>query len=475
MSLGLLVTIWMIQMVFVFFWPNTWQRQRLGWVWLLGYLVGVFVLLPSCQAAEKLLLMSVGLLSVVKTTRLLQLEQTAIKQYSLWGLFAYMALWPGVDPKGFQKRETFPTPKIESDAGRRFVRGYVFCWAGFILLILSSLNLFEVSRDAQSWLGLMSLLLMIHLGFSDVLSSVMPVCGWRVRPLFNEPFKSTSLQDFWSHRWNVAFVEMNIQLFVPLCKPLFGKTGTIFAVFLISGLLHEVAISFPVNQGWGSPMLYFLIQGVALFALEPFLKITAQPVCVRRLWTWAWILLPVPLLFHQPFRFELILPLLDGVHGMLTQWSLYQWFDLAIFLAGVGHFCTLLAGTQLPSRLNWKEELAKVSSFNRKIFLNYYATVGLTIIGFGVLTLIFKSEMLSGSYSALCLATLIALFWTMRVLVDFFYFKHEDWPKGFLFVTGHAALTTLFVLMASVYWGLIYCYWGLGWPALPQANLGVIL
>jgi alginate O-acetyltransferase complex protein AlgI len=274
----------------------------------------------------------------------------------------------------------------------------------------------------------------------------------------------------------VAFVEMNIQLFVPLCKPWLGKNGTIFAVFLISGLLHEAAISFPVldlnlahlnlNQGWGSPMLYFLIQGVALFALEPFFKITSQPKWLRRLWTWAWILLPVPLLFHQPFRFVLILPLLDWLQGLLTQWTLYQWFDLAIVLAGIGHFCTLLAGTQLPLRLNWRDELAKVSSFNRKIFLNYYATVGLTIIGFGFLTLIFKNELLAGAHSALTLAALIALFWTMRVLVDFFYFKHEEWPEGFLFVAGHAALTTLFILMASVYWGLIYCFWVLGWHAL---------
>lgn len=475
MSLGLLVTIWTIQMVFVFLWPNAWYRKAFGWLYLLGYLGVVLVLFSSCQAAEKLLLMSVGLLSVVKTTRLLQVDEWAIKQYSFWGLFAYMAFWPGVDPKGFQKREESLGSKQESEAGRRFLRGYIFLAVGLILFLFSSLNLFKLSQEVQSWLGLVSLLLMIHLGFSDILSSLMQISGWRVRPLFNEPLKSTSLQDFWSHRWNVAFVEMNIQLFVPLCKPFFGKTGTIFAVFFISGLLHELAISFPVNQGWGLPMLYFLIQGVALFALEPLLKITTQPVCVRRLWTWAWVLLPVPLLFHEPFRVELILSLLEGVKSVLTQWSLYDWFSLAITLAGIGHFCTLLAGTQLPIRLNWKEELAKVSSFNRKIFLNYYATVGLTIIGFGGLTLIFKNELLAGSDTALCLAFLIALFWTMRVLVDIFYFKHEEWPKGFLFAAGHAALTTLFILMASVYWGLIFCFWGLGWSALPHTDMGTIL
>jgi uncharacterized RDD family membrane protein YckC len=88
MSLGLLVAIWMIQMVFVLFWPNAWHRKTIGWLWLLGYLVGVFLFSPFFQAADKLLLMSAGLLSVVKTTRLLQVEQTAIQQYSLGGLFS---------------------------------------------------------------------------------------------------------------------------------------------------------------------------------------------------------------------------------------------------------------------------------------------------------------------------------------------------------------------------------------------------
>src|SRR5260221_553933 len=57
-------------------------------------------------------------------------------------------------------------------------------------------------------------------------------------------------------RWNLAFVEMDRALFL---KPLARKLGTraaVFGVFIISGLFHEVAISFPVNHGWGMPLLY---------------------------------------------------------------------------------------------------------------------------------------------------------------------------------------------------------------------------
>ena len=45
-------------------------------------------------------------------------------------------------------------------------------------------------------------------------------------------------------------------------------------------------------------------------------------------------------------------------------------------------------------------------------------------------------------------------YWTARILVDAFYFSHEDWPKGTAFVMGHALLTLLFFVLAASYLGL---------------------
>jgi len=36
-------------------------------------------------------------------------------------------------------------------------------------------------------------------------------------------------------------------------------------------------------------------------------------------------------------------------------------------------------------------------------------------------------------------------------MVDAFYFSHEDWPKGKLFMVGHFCLTSLFAFLASSY------------------------
>lgn len=129
-------------------------------------------------------------------------------------------------------------------------------------------------------------------------------------------------------------------------------------------------------------------------------------------------------------------------------------FDLILWLAGAGHFVILAASAQVPSRLRWKQDLAQLMPFNRKLLWVQSGFTVLTIVAFGALTLALHREMLRGDRAAMGLACFIAIYWTVRILVDAFYFSHEDWPKGRPFVIGHILLTTLFVALASSYWGM---------------------
>src|ERR1700722_18931498 len=129
-------------------------------------------------------------------------------------------------------------------------------------------------------------------------------------------------------------------------------------------------------------------------------------------------------------------------------------FDLALWLAGAGHFGILFASFQVPSRLRWKEDLAHLMPFNRKLLWVQGSFTVLTIIAFATLTLALHSELLRGDRAALGLACFIGTYWTARILVDAFYFSHEDWPQGRQFVIGHALLTGLFAALACSYWGL---------------------
>lgn len=129
-------------------------------------------------------------------------------------------------------------------------------------------------------------------------------------------------------------------------------------------------------------------------------------------------------------------------------------FDLVLWLASAGHFVILAASFQVPSRLRWKQDLAQLMPFNRKLLWVQGGFTVLTIIAFGTLTLVLHAELLRGDRAAMALACFIAIYWTARILVDAFYFNHEDWPHGSQFVIGHTLLTGLFVALAASYGGL---------------------
>jgi hypothetical protein len=128
-----------------------------------------------------------------------------------------------------------------------------------------------------------------------------------------------------------------------------------------------------------------------------------------------------------------------------------QWISLALWLAAVGHFCVLIASFQVPSRLRWKEDLAKLMPFNRKLLWVHGGFAVYTILAFGVMSVVLHDEMIRGERGALVLATFIGVYWLMRIVVDFTYYSHEDWPKGRVFAAGHALLTALFAFLSITY------------------------
>lgn len=130
-------------------------------------------------------------------------------------------------------------------------------------------------------------------------------------------------------------------------------------------------------------------------------------------------------------------------------------FSTALWLAGVGHFCVLIASFQVPSKLGWKEDLRKLTPFNRKLMWVHGGFAVLTIIAFGILTLALHSELLRGDRAAMGLALFIGVYWAARIAVDFLYYQHSDWPAGREFVLGHILLTMLFAYLAVTNLGLV--------------------
>jgi RsiW-degrading membrane proteinase PrsW (M82 family) len=132
-----------------------------------------------------------------------------------------------------------------------------------------------------------------------------------------------------------------------------------------------------------------------------------------------------------------------------------HFFDLDLWLAGSGHFVVLIASFQVPARLQWKQDLARLMPLNRKLLWVQSGFTVLTIMAFGTLTLALHRELLRGDRAAMGVTCFIAIYWTTRILVDAFYFSHQDWPSGRQFVVGHFLLTGLFLALAASYWSLL--------------------
>lgn len=139
----------------------------------------------------------------------------------------------------------------------------------------------------------------------------------------------------------------------------------------------------------------------------------------------------------------------------MTQSLIEKLFNLDLWLAGAGHFVILFASFQVPFRLGWKQDLAKLRPFNRKLLWAQGSATVLTVISFGTLTLALHQELLRGDRAALALALFVGFYWTWRILIDAFYFSHKDWPQGRQFLVGHILLTSLFSVLAVSYLGLV--------------------
>ena len=127
----------------------------------------------------------------------------------------------------------------------------------------------------------------------------------------------------------------------------------------------------------------------------------------------------------------------------------------ALWLAGIGHFSLLLVSGQLPARLQWRTLLPRMDVANRKLFLVATFYIVLTYLSFGVLTLFLHEEMMRGDRAAVALAAFIGLYWLVRLVLDWFWFGHNEWPPGKLFVAAHVALELLFTYLAAVYLALV--------------------
>ena len=125
-------------------------------------------------------------------------------------------------------------------------------------------------------------------------------------------------------------------------------------------------------------------------------------------------------------------------------------------LAGLGHFGIVIASALVPKALDWKHQLAPLHPFLRTLFWVYGIFIVLATIAFGSLTLLHAQAMADGEPLARSVATVIALYWGARLLVQWLVFDAREFKTNLWHHLGDAVLTAAFVFITAVHaWAAI--------------------
>jgi hypothetical protein len=231
-----------------------------------------------------------------------------------WKVWGYLCGWPGLDVDAFLFGVVNDKPSVTEWAFAFFKMAFS---AGLLLIVVPSMA--GLNEYAIGWVGMCGVVFVLHFGLFDLLSCSWRACGVRAVSIMNWPIAARSVADFWGNRWNLAFRDATHRfLFRPLLRR-FPAAIALMAGFFVSGLVHELVVSYPAGAGYGLPTIYFVFQGVAiLLERSPF----GRALGLGRgfagwLFALAVVAAPSPLLFHPPFVRGVVFPFLQAL-GLLS-------------------------------------------------------------------------------------------------------------------------------------------------------------
>lgn len=291
--------------------PSLGWARALGWSWVLGGFLAVEQISAGEPAGFRMLGMCFALLlgmKVVVAIEELKVGQVTLS-YGRWLLWA--GLWPGMRGELFAGERA---PDLHLGF-KLVIKGLARLLIGALLIGLSRIIYVNSgSAMAATPTLLVGVSLVLHFGVFNVLAGLWRIYGFRTYSLFPHPLASKTLSEFWGKRWNLPFTEMCQSAVNKPLAPILGRNFGALAAFLYSGIVHEFAISVPVQKGYGLPLLYFLIHGVLILCER---RITGLKGFLQRsrwghFWCVFWLAGPMMILFHQPFLRGIVWPLIGA-------------------------------------------------------------------------------------------------------------------------------------------------------------------
>lgn len=95
--------------------------------------------------------------------------------------------------------------------------------------------------------------------------------------------------------------------------------------------------------------------------------------------------------------------------------------ELLLWAAGLLQLVIASANVVVPRILHYRENLARVSPIVREVFVVHAGYIVLVLIAFGIISMVFGSELAGGSALGRFLCGFLALFWFLRLPVQLAY------------------------------------------------------
>jgi hypothetical protein len=367
---------------------------------------------------------------------------------SLRRTLGYLFAWPGMDaPRFFCTSACVLQPSVGE-------------WFGAVLKTVLGIGLaFLATRITTSghplaagWVGMAGIVFVLHFGVFHLLSLAWREAGVDAWPVMRNPLRSASLAEFWGRRWNTAFHLLAVRFaFAPLQRRVNVRLASI-AVFLLSGLIHELVITLPAGGGYGLPTLYFAIQGIGSAAERTSAARRAGLGHGWRGWLFTVAIVAGPAFWLFPPRFihAVILPMFAAaaaVRGPVMTIDL----PLLLRIAGVLHLGLMCAGLLMPRVVDMRAHLSTLPAFLRQLFWVYYTFIGLCLLGFSAITVALADTLAAGGPLARALCAFLAVFWTLRLIVATFVFDLRPYLTSPFRRLGYHATNVAFAYLPVVY------------------------
>lgn len=129
-------------------------------------------------------------------------------------------------------------------------------------------------------------------------------------------------------------------------------------------------------------------------------------------------------------------------------------------LAGLAQAALVLGSAFIPFCLNWKKELEETRGLVRQLFWTYAGYILGAHGFFAAVSYFAPDELTAGGILPQMLCGLMAVWWSVRLALQFCYFDRSNIPATAFNKVAEALLVLLFACLSVVYTWAFYCNLG---------------